>query len=303
MVFLKLIRYKNLFMVLLTMIFTKYVLIDSIVTHYFLTNLQFCILSTSVVFITMGGYIINDFFDIDTDVINKPHKVIIGRYISLKSAKYLYTVISLIGLFLGLYVSITSNMPHLFWIYLFCILSLFLYSSYFKTKFLLGNMTISILCSLTIILTYLFNSKQVIKDTYDEILLYNLIVGYSFFAFLTTFIRELIKDIEDVDGDLVIKAKTLPILVGRKRASRITFFFSCILLVYLLFVLQSFKYQAMFLVYGIIFILFPLVYFMYKLWFSEHKKDFSKLSSVIKIIMLFGIFSMILFKIKTLYTQ
>ena len=185
MVFLKLIRYKNLFMVLLTMIFTKYVLIDSIVTHYFLTNLQFCILSTSVVFISMGGYIINDLFDIDTDVINKPHKVIIGRYISLKKAKYLYTFISLIGLFLGLYVSITSNMPHLFWIYLFCILSLFLYSSYFKTKFLLGNMTISILCSLTIILTYLFNSKQVIKDTYDEILLYNLIVGYSFFAFLT----------------------------------------------------------------------------------------------------------------------
>ena len=303
MIFLKLIRYKNLFMVLLTMIFTNYVLIDSIVTDYFLTNLQFYILSTSVVFITMGGYIINDIFDIDTDAINKPHKVIIGRYISLKRAKYLYTIISLIGLFLGLYVSITNNMARLFWIYLFCILSLFLYSSYFKRKLLLGNIIISILCSLTIILTYLFHSKQIIKDSNDEILLYNLIAGYSFFAFLTTFIRELIKDIEDIDGDLIIKAKTLPILVGRKRASRITFFFSCILLVYLLFVLQYFKYESMFLVYGIIFILFPLTYFMYKLWFSQYKKDFSKLSSLIKIIMLFGIFSMILFKIKTLYIQ
>jgi len=129
--------------------------------------------------------------------------------------------------------------------------------------------------------------------------LYHTILGYVFFAFLTTLIREIIKDIEDVDGDINIKATTLPIVIGRKRTSKVAFFFSCILLVFLFLSILSFRTNYLFFGYGLLFIMIPFVYFMSKLWFSESKKDFSKLSVLLKIIMLLGIISMLLFKIET----
>ena len=128
--------------------------------------------------------------------------------------------------------------------------------------------------------------------------LYHTILGYVFFAFLTTLIREIIKDIEDVDGDINIKATTLPIVIGRKRTSKVAFFFSCILLVFLFLSILSFRTNYLFFGYGLLFVMIPFVYFMSKLWFSESKKDFSKLSVLLKIIMLLGIISMLLFKIE-----
>jgi 4-hydroxybenzoate polyprenyltransferase len=123
------------------------------------------------------------------------------------------------------------------------------------------------------------------------------VIIYSFFVFLITLITVIIKDIENVNGDLKIKAKTLPIVLGRKRASEVAFFFSCGLTVYVLIILQNIKNETIFLVYLIVLILLPLLYFMYKLWFSETKKDFNKLSRIIKLITFFGLLSMLLFKL------
>ena len=162
----------------------------------------------------------------------------------------------------------------------------------------MGNILVSILCSLTILLTYLFHVKLSTDSIFLGTSLYYIILGYAFFAFLTTLIREIIKDIEDVNGDLKIKAKTLPIVIGRKGASIVAFLFSCILLVFLFLSILSFRTNYLFFGYGILFIMIPFVYFMSKLWFSESKKDFSKLSVLLKIIMLLGIISMLLFKIK-----
>jgi 4-hydroxybenzoate polyprenyltransferase len=163
----------------------------------------------------------------------------------------------------------------------------------------LGNIVISILCSLTILLTYLFHVKFLTGTVYYSTSLHKIIIGYAFFAFITTLIREIIKDIEDVDGDLKIKAKTLPIVIGRRRASKVAFLFSCILLFFLFLTLLFFKTYDLILGYGMFFMLIPLLFFMRKLWVSESKKDFSELSSLLKFIMLSGILSMILLKIET----
>ncbi len=320
--FLRLIRYKNLFMVLLTMVLTKYALIDSIFfsnisfknytlihttyTGITLTHYQFTLLTFSVLLITAGGYIINDIFDIDTDKINKPAKLIIGNSITIKKAWFLYSFTSLLGLFIGSYVSITTENTEYIFIFLGTILALFLYSKYLKKTFLIGNLVVSILLGLVIFITVLFNEPkphssnllEVMSNIGTGIRLLLITVTYIVFSVLTNFIREIIKDIEDINGDLKIKAKTLPIIFGRKRASKVAFFFSAILLVFLLIVLQSLKEDILLLGYGIVFILFPFLYFMYQLWISETKKDFSKLSSLMKIVMLFGILSMVLFKIK-----
>jgi len=299
MEFLKLIRYKNLFMVLLTMFLTKYALIDSQIPLASLSSFHFVILSSSVILISVGGYLINDVYDVNTDVINRPNRLYIDRIISFKKAKYVSFFTSFTGFLLGLYLCVINNVLYLIAIYLFCILSLFLYSYDLKKRILLGNIVISILCSLTILLTYLFHVKFLTGTVYYSTSLHKIIIGYAFFAFITTLIREIIKDIEDVDGDLKIKAKTLPIVIGRRRASKVAFLFSCILLFFLFLTLLFFKTYDLILGYGMFFMLIPLLFFMRKLWVSESKKEFSELSSLLKFIMFSGILSMILLKIET----
>ncbi|TMM31282.1 hypothetical protein FDT66_04745 [Polaribacter aestuariivivens] len=295
--FLKLIRYKNLFMVLLTMVLTKYALIDSIVKPKYLTNYQFIILALSVLFISAGGYILNDIFDVETDKVNKPKKLFIDNTISKKNAWKSYFTLTFIGFILGFILSINRNSSFGIFIFAFSILGLYLYSYILKKRVLIGNLLVSILCGLTIVLVYSFQTNYTTRGVSSGILVYYLIISYSIFAFLTTFIREIIKDIEDVDGDLKIKAKTLPIVFGRKRAARVAFFCSCILVVFLIIILQYVKNKLLFLSYGVILILLPLLYFMYLLIKAEKKKDFSKLSNLMKVIMLFGILSMLLFTV------
>ena len=280
-------------MVLLTMVLTKYALIHSF-EDSFLTNRGFIFLSLLVLLITSSGYIINDVFDIKTDSINKPNKVVIDKYISKKNALNIYYSLTFIAIVFSIIYSI-KFIEYL--IFLGSQLLLYMYSVKSKKTLLLGNFIISLLACLPIYIVFVIDYLPIKTGvpTFDKPIL-NFIYAYIIFAFLTTLIREIIKDIEDINGDLKVKAKTLPIVIGRKRASKVAFFFTCILLIFLLMVLQFFINEYIFLGYGIFFILLPLLYFMYKLWFAETKKDFSKLSSLMKVIMLFGILSMLLFK-------
>ena len=296
--FLKLIRYKNLLMVLLTMVLTKYALIHSFITNSYLTNFEFSILTLSVLLITAGGYIINDIYDIEADKINKPSKVFIDKTISKKKAWKSYYLLTFLGLILGVNLIIKLNLLSIIGIYIFSIIGLFFYSFYLKKAFILGNILISILCALPILITYFFHLNYVSNNIFTSIFLDFTILAYSFFAFITTLIREIIKDIEDVDGDLKLKAKTSPILLGRKRTSTVAFIVSIVLFFILLILTQILieENEFYFLCYTIIFLLFPLCYFLYKLWFSETKKDYSLLGNLMKLIMLMGILSMLLFK-------
>ncbi|WP_157662408.1 geranylgeranylglycerol-phosphate geranylgeranyltransferase [Polaribacter sp. SA4-10] len=291
-------------MVFLTMVLTKYALIHSITTNSYLSNFEFLILVLSVISITAGGYIVNDIFDIETDKINKPANVFIDATLSKKNAWICYFLLTFLGIILGIYSSFLNENLFFSFIFIGSILGLFFYSKYFKKQLLFGNLLVSVFVGLSIFILILFefdtqtnSSTANVKNAFKLLFPFLFVSGYSFFAFLTTLVREIIKDIEDIKGDLKIKARTLPIVIGRKRASKVAFFFSSILLVFLLIVLQFLKNELLFLSYGIVFILLPLLYFMYELWFSETKKEYSKLSHILKIIMLLGILSMLLFKI------
>ncbi|MEO9570059.1 MAG: geranylgeranylglycerol-phosphate geranylgeranyltransferase [Polaribacter sp.] len=290
-------------MVLLTMILTKYALINSFTTNIYLSHLEFLTLILSVLLITAGGYIINDIFDIETDKINKPDKVFVNVSISRKNAWLSYIILTLLGLILGVALSIYKSQTYLSVIFIITVIGLFIYSKTLKNKILIGNILVSCFVGLTIFLVFSFELYKGFKTSKDNItnvfkLLFPFwsVLGYFLFAFLTTLIREIIKDIEDINGDLKIKAKTLPIAIGRKRASKVAFFFTSILLLFLFIVLQLVRNEYLFLAYGMVFLLLPLLYFMYKLWIAASKKDFSKLSNQMKVIMFFGILSMLLFK-------
>jgi len=304
--FLKLIRCKNLLMVLLTMVLTKHALIESVVDQAILSNSQFLTLLFSVLLITAGGYIINDIFDIEADKINKPNKIFIGKIISKKNAWIVYSILSFTGFFLGALLSYYINNFVLFLVFIFSILSLFIYSSHLKKRVLIGNLTIAFLISLSIMLVYFLKPLNNISNSNIWVLLGDsmgysisivIAVLYVVFSFLTTLIREIIKDIEDINGDLKINAKTLPIVFGRKRANRVAFSISIILMILLIFISKSFLIEfPIFLGYSIVFVLLPLLFFMYKLWNAESKKEYSKLSQLMKMIMFFGILSMLFFK-------
>ena len=296
--FLKLIRYKNLFMVLLTMVLTKYALLDSLIPNIEFSHFNFFLFAISILLITAYGYTINDLFDITADQINKPKKVFINKYISKNSAIYFSVLLGTMGFFLGLYISYNNNKTYLINYYLFSIVILYLYSFSLKKIAFLGNLVVSLLCGFPILILYFLITGLGLTELNEVINLDFPIVAYSLFAMSTTFIREIIKDIEDIDGDLKINAKTLPIIIGRKRASKVAFFFTSLLLFFLIIVLQFLQNDYVFLCYGILFLIFPVINFMSKLWNAQSKKDYSKLSALMKIIMFFGILSMLFFKFK-----
>lgn len=295
--FLKLIRTKNLLMVLLTMILTKYALIDTYVVSAS-SNIEFLILSFSIMFITAGGYVVNDIFDVEVDKINKPEKVIISKSISKKQAWILYITFNFIGLFLGVYISICKQLTSFSFYFIGTLLLLFFYSKYLKRLPLIGNLLISILVSMPIFLVYEFQNIVAIKSNmFTNLFLFIVILQYLVFAFLSTFIREIIKDIEDVKGDYNLDMKTLPILLGRKRTRNIAIVFTMVLFSFLIFNFKEAINSKSYLLISFIFIGIVLVsYMLYKLWNAETKKQFHYISNLMKIIMLLGILSMGLFK-------
>ena len=298
--FFYLIRYKNLLMVLLTMILTKYALINSFISEPSLTSIDFIILSLSILFITAGGYIINDLYDIEADTINKPLKVYISKSISKKNAWFIYLLSSTLGVSLGIYLSIIKNIDFLSFYFIGTTLLLFLYSVLLKKLVFIGNLCISLLVALPIYLLYKFDSNNItISNILQYFLLSIAIFYYMFFAFLTTMIREIIKDIEDINGDYMVKLKTLPILIGKTRARNISIFLSLVLLLFLFLVSSNYFISNKYFL-GIIMLMLStvVVYFIFKSWTATTKKQFQYLSNLMKLIMFIGILSMALFKFK-----
>jgi len=298
--FFYLIRYKNLLMVLLTMILTKYALINSFISEPSLTSIDFIILSLSILLITAGGYIINDLYDIKADTINKPLKVYISKSISKKNAWVIYFLSSTLGVTLGIYLSIIKNIDFLSFYFIGTTLLLFLYSLLLKKLVFIGNLCISLLVALPIYLLYKFDSNNItISNILQYFLLSIVIFYYMFFAFLTTMIREIIKDIEDINGDYIVKLKTLPILIGKTRARNISIFLSLVLLLFLFLVSSNYFISNKYFL-GIIMLMLStvVVYFIFKSWIATTKKQFQYLSNLMKLIMFIGILSMALFKFK-----
>jgi len=295
---LHLIRYKNLLMVFLSMFLTKYFLIESFISSPLLSDIDFIILTISILLITMGGYLINDIYDIESDKINKPDKVYITTIISIKNGQFLYFLTSITGLILGLYLSVNKNLNHLSGYFIVTVIILFVYTKILKKLPLIGNVIVALLVSLPIFLVYEFDHSMIsIKDIFDNLFLSIIIFFYLLFAFLTTLIREIIKDLQDIKGDNKLKLKTLPIMIGKKRTINFLIFLSFLLQLLLLLVLiDSFKNDQYLILFFLITLSLLVAYLIYKLRVPFKNNQYQLLSSLMKIIMLVGVLSMTVFK-------
>ena len=295
---LNLIRWKNLLLIALVQVLVKYALFESYNIQLTLNTLQFTLLVLATILIAAAGNIINDIYDIETDLVNKPEKVIINKTLSEKTALNLFIALNLLGVGLGFYLSNVIERSGFAVIFVLISALLYIYASYLKQTFLLGNILVSALVGLSILIVPVFDLIPSLTSFNRELYLdiFKIAFTYAIFAFMINLLREIIKDIEDVNGDYKAQMKTLPILIGRDRTTMVVFALSFIPLLAVVNYIVSQLYNNMLaVIYFLIFVVGPMLYFTIKVFSGEQKKDYQYLSNVLKVIMLFGVLSLLLY--------
>lgn len=305
--FLKLIRFVNLIFIAITQLIFYYCIVRPQYAIYnsagpilSIANLNYLILSS--VLIAAAGYIINDYFDLNIDRINKPQKLIIGRHISRRWAMFFHLVLSAIGLGYTAYVSYHLKNPFLLLFNIVVVIVLIFYSTTFKRKLLSGNILISLLTSWVIIILYIaeldFSPNLLLSNRSNVLLkIYKIAAVYAGFAFVVSFIREIVKDMEDQDGDRRNNCSTIPIVWGTAITKLFVSAWIYILIgmLFILLFYSFFNSWTWLVLYIMITLLFPLFRLVKKMNRAITSSDYHQLSSLIKLIMLAGIFSMTLY--------
>lgn len=278
--FLKLMRWPNLLMIAFTQFSAAIVFGARDVIHF--PQLILTILST--ILVTCGGYIINDYLDLNIDRINKPQDMIIGKYISRKKGIIFHVTINILALILASFVS-----PWLTLIDLATILLLIKYSSAFKRQFLTGNILIALLCGAVFPILLCWNHQLYIKP----------LLSFGFFAAWLTLIREIVKDLEDLKGDRMKNCKTLAITLGPIQTKKVIQWLCAIQLLLIVFyaILLFKEYHFLLPVYLLIFTGIPTIYIMIAAGNLYTTQDYSIMSKRIKFTMLAGITAMWLYLI------
>lgn len=267
---LKLTRFGNLVIIGITQYFTAAFLVDRTT----LGDGRLFLLSVSTVLIAAAGYIINDYYDVKIDYINKPERVVIGKNIPRRYAILFHVVLSGIGIAIGLLLSWRLAALNVLSAFL-----LWLYSNNLKRLPFIGNFSVAFLTGLSVwIVDLLYRHGSA------------LIVIYASFAFFMTLVREIIKDMEDLKGDNTFGCRTLPIVWGLRRTKFVIYFVLAVFALTVILINQF--YKALPLQYFLIFLFIPLLILLYRLIRADTTRDFAALSTFCKIIMLLGILSM-----------
>ena len=297
--FLKLIRWKNLLLIALVQILIKYALLESFeVVRFTLNDFGFGLLVIATLCIAAAGNVINDIYDVETDLVNKPNSVIIGNSISEKTAYSIYIALTIIGVGLGFYLSNLIGRSGFSAIFVIISALLYIYATSLKQTTLIGNIVISFLVAMSLIIVGLFELLPVITEQNRETQLtfFKIIFDYSIFAFMINLLREMVKDIEDINGDYNAEMKTLPIIIGRERALKVVFVLSIIPLLAVIYYVITYLYKHYTAVgYFLIFIIAPLLYFTIKSFTAEVKQEINFLALLLKLIMFFGVMSLLLY--------
>jgi 4-hydroxybenzoate polyprenyltransferase len=309
--FFKLIRIHNLLIVAATQYLMRYAIIWTILqTRYSIylklptpfqlqvTNFDFFILVLATVCLTAGGYVINDYFDTKTDTLNRPNTVVVGKIIYRRSAMAIHIVLNVIAVLGGFYVS--YKIGHYKFGFIFILVSgvLWYYSTTYKRQFLIGNLIVSLLTGLVPLMVILFEIP-VLNEAYSDILmqygisfylLFYWVLAFSFFAFITNLIREIIKDIEDYEGDSAYGRNTLPIVLGVLPSKIIISILSSITITsFIIIYLKYLSGSQLTMWYLIIGQILPFLLLIIRVITAKTKKHYHIASGLMKIIMLIGL--------------
>ncbi|GAB3174065.1 geranylgeranylglycerol-phosphate geranylgeranyltransferase [Telluribacter humicola] len=274
--FLRLVRVRNLLIVALTQYLTRILLIGPREDWYLIIrDPAMFLISLSTVLIAAAGYVINDYFDIKIDIVNKPERVVVGRYLKRRVAMGAHQVLNVLGVLLGLLVSR--------WVFLVNVLSvtlLWFYSAHFKRLPFIGNFVVSLLTALSLlVLTVYYPDNR------------HLVLVYATFSFFISLVREIIKDMEDVRGDEAHGCRTLPIVWGIRQTKYFLYFLISLFVLTLFLMADTLNNVVL----GWMFaaLLLPIAWLVYRLMKADTRRDFASLSSLCKLIMLLGLTTML----------
>ncbi|MDX6182966.1 geranylgeranylglycerol-phosphate geranylgeranyltransferase [Flavobacterium sp. Fl-77] len=296
MKFLKLIRYQNLLMLAFMQVLFRYAFLKLQNIPLALADWQYGLLILSTVLIAAAGYVINNIMDVASDNINKPKDVVIGKGITETAAYNIYITLNITGVAIGCYLSNVIMRPSFAVLFILIATLLYFYATALKQIMVVGNIVVALLLASSVVIIGVFDLFPATNSENQAQMasFFSILTDYALFAFMINLIREIIKDIEDVDGDYNQGMNTLPIAIGNRRAAIVALglaIFSFILL--LLYCNKYFVENGLFFVtfYAFAFVLAPLLYFIVKIYSAKSKKDFHHLSTVLKLILLFGILS------------
>ncbi len=306
--YLKLIRFQNLLIVALTQYLMRWGIIYPILKlndfSFQFSEFHFFLLVLASMCITGAGYVINDYFDTKADLLNRPETVIIDREIDRRYAILLHWILNFAGIALGFYISYAAGIPFMGFMFILASGILWFYSTTYKRQFLIGNLIVAIMTAAVPFVVVVFEVPLLNKAYGDFMLQHNANFNYiiawvgvfAYFAFITTLTREIIKDVEDFEGDIVYGRKTLPIVWGISKTKIVISFLiitTILSLVYLFktYLLINWKDEVDFvsLVYFLLFLVIPLFLLLYLIIMAENKKNYHRANILTKFIMLGGI--------------
>lgn len=304
--FFRLVRWPNLVFIALTQLLFEYCIYQKVYNAgpvYAGEQRQFIFLCIASILIAAAGYIINDYFDLNIDQVNKPDKVVVNVLINRRWVIFWHMFLSLLGLFFTVYALPIAEYWPLVLANLASIILLWFYSTNLKKQLLVGNVLISLLTAWTIGILffskYPFTMNNLLLADHAEVRFFRFTIIYSSFAFIISLIREVIKDMEDMEGDRKYGCRTMPIVWG-VNVSKVFVAVWIIVLVAILTILQFYVlafgwWQSA--LYCLLLIIAPLLWILIKLFRAQTQEDFHLLSTVVKLVMLTGILSMIFFRV------
>ncbi len=303
MKYLKLIRYQNLLMLAFMQLVFRYLFLAQSYVDLALTDINYILLVIATVCIAAGGYVINNIMDQDTDEIAKPQNRVVGVSISETVAYNWYIGLTIVGVGIGFYLSNVIYKPTFASMFILVATLLYMYATSFKQIPVLGNVVVALMLSTSIIIIGLFDILPAIDvdNRFRMKEAFEILMHYAIFAFIINLIREIVKDMEDMDGDYQSGINSLPIAIGVQKTKIIVGVLTVISIGILAYYVNSNLFELDYVVYyAIILIVGPLIYFGVKLLNAATKKEYHHLSLVLKIILFFGILSVavIVFNLK-----
>ncbi|MCU0473858.1 MAG: geranylgeranylglycerol-phosphate geranylgeranyltransferase [Bacteroidales bacterium] len=309
--FLILIRWQNLLIVILTMVMMRYFVIEPLLSGIDVTLISspgeavpmalqlpwydFIILVAATVFITAGGYVINDYFDIKTDLLNRG-KVIVGTRIPRRQAMMWHNIFNILGVAAGFYISWKAGYIWMGILFLLVSGLLYFYSVSYKRQFIIGNILVAILTAIVPLLVILYEWPALyrfytVNTAESPVLgfLFYWVGSFALFAFLTTLSREIIKDIEDFEGDMAYGRNTIPVVIGIPASRVVAVSLIIVTLSMLYLVWHFFINDKITLIYLSSVIVLPLLFVIYLVAIGRNKKQLHAASNIMKLIMLAGI--------------
>lgn len=299
-----LIRWQNLAIIILMQYLLRYGIIYKFLFpgHSGMMSglVDFTLLVVATVLLACGGYLINDYFDIRIDSVNKPNKNSVGTFLNGRNVILTHIIVNTLAILIGFYLASKIKSVNFALIFPSISILLWLYSSSYKRLLGWGNLVVAILSAMAIFIVWYFeflhlrlsptNFSQVIPELTEA---NHYFIAYGLFAFLVSFFREIIKDMEDMKGDNEFGCRTFPIVIGIKKTNYIVTFFVLITILCMAFWQWTCLNRGWIVVfwYFLIVVQIPLIYLIYKLYHAEKKEDFHFLSNLCKLVMFAGILS------------